>query len=147
MGSERSRIPRRTTAFRRRLLMPALAMVSITGALAVAFGTHPATVDQATAAPRTPNVLVIESDDQTVESMRVMNNVNSLIGAEGATFKNSFVNYSLCCPSRATFLTGQYEHNHRVFGNERPNGGFDRFEALHRSNNLAAWLADARDYT
>ena len=62
-------------------------------------------------------MLVIESDDQTVESMRVMHNVNSLIGDQGATFKNSFVNYSLCCPSRATFLTGQYEHNHGVLGN------------------------------
>src|SRR5256885_16739108 len=117
MGSERSRIPSRTTVSRRRLLIPVLAMLGMTSALAVASGTHPGTVDQATAAPRTPNVLVIESDDQTVESMRVMNNVNSLIGAEGATFQNSFVNYSLCCPSRATFLTGQYEHNHGVTNN------------------------------
>ena len=76
-------------------------------------------------------MLVIESDDQTVESMRVMDNVNSLIGAQGATFKNNFVNYSLCCPSRATFLTGQYAHNHGVLGNSPPNGGFSRFEALH----------------
>ena len=44
-----------------------------------------------------------------------MHNVNSLIGDQGVTFTNSFVNYSLCCPSRATFLTGQYVHNHRVF--------------------------------
>ena len=65
-------------------------------------------------------MLVIESDDQTVESMRVMNNVNSLIGDQGATFKNSFVNFSLCCPSRSTFLTGQYAHNHGVLGNVSP---------------------------
>ena len=60
---------------------------------------------------------MIETDDQTLESMRVMDNVNSLIGGQGATFTNSFVNYSLCCPSRATFLTGQYMHNHGVLGN------------------------------
>ncbi len=46
-----------------------------------------------------------------------MQNVNALIGDKGATFKNSFVNYSLCCPSRATFLTGQYAHNHGVSSN------------------------------
>ena len=85
-------------------------------------------------------MVVIETDDQTVESMRVMDNVNSLIGGQGATFKNSFVNYSLCCPSRATFLTGQYEHNHGVLGNTPPNGGFARFESLHGDNNLAVWL-------
>ena len=87
-----------------------------------------------------PNILVIETDDQTVESMKVMQNVNSLIGAQGATFANSFVNYSLCCPSRSTFLTGQYAHNHGVWSNASPDGGFQRFEALHANNNLAVWL-------
>ena len=94
-------------------------------------------------APQAPNVLVVESDDQTVESMKVMQNVNSLIGAQGATFANSFVNFSLCCPSRSTFLTGQYAHNHGVWSNTRPSGGFERFESLHAHNNLAVWLQDA----
>ena len=92
-------------------------------------------------------MVVIETDDQTVESMRVMNNVNSLIAGQGATFQNSFVNYSLCCPSRATFLTGQYMHNHGVLGNQPPNGGFGRFQALHGNNNLAVWLQRAGYYT
>ena len=33
---------------------------------------------------------------------------------EGTTFANSFVSLSLCCPSRATLLTGRYAHNHGV---------------------------------
>jgi arylsulfatase A-like enzyme len=90
-----------------------------------------------------PNVLVIESDDQTAQSIRFMDNVNALIGDEGATFRNSFVNYSLCCPSRATFLTGQYAHNHGVLSNTAPEGGFSRFQSLHGSNNLAVWLQDS----
>ena len=102
---------------------------------------------RSSAATTRPNVLVIESDDQTLKSMRVMSNVNSLIGDQGATFQNSFVNYSLCCPSRATFLTGQYEHNHGVTDNTAPTGGFGRFESLHGDNNLAVWLQDAGYYT
>jgi arylsulfatase A-like enzyme len=94
-----------------------------------------------------PNVLVIETDDQTVESMRVMQNVNALIGAQGATFTNSFVNYSLCCPSRSTFLTGQYAHNHGVLGNAPPDGGGERFASLHGGDNLAVWLKKAGYYT
>ena len=94
-----------------------------------------------------PNILVIETDDQTVESMKVMQNVNALIGAQGATFANSFVNYSLCCPSRSTFLTGQYAHNHGVLSNSGPEGGFQRFESLHATNNLAVWLRNAGYYT
>jgi N-acetylglucosamine-6-sulfatase len=134
--------------FQWRLLVPVLATLGVTGALAVVgSGPPPPTVDRALAADEPPNVLVIETDDQTLESMRVMNNVNSLIGGQGATFKNNFVNFSLCCPSRATFLTGQYMHNHGVLGNAPPNGGFDRFEALHGESNLAVWLQDSGYYT
>ena len=124
-----------------------IAAVGAAAALAVAGGATPATVGQAAADQHPPNVLVITTDDQTLESMRVMDNVNSLIGDQGARFQNSFVNYSLCCPSRATFLTGQYSHNHGVLDNKAPTGGFTRFEALHGDNNLAIWLQDAGYYT
>ena len=145
-GSRRT--PGRTTLFRPHLPIAALAALITVAALALpGSGTHPPTLGQASAAQSRPNVVVIETDDQTLESMRVMQNVNSLIGAHGATFTNSFVNYSLCCPSRSTFLTGQYAHNHRVWTNTAPDGGFSRFEALHAHNNLAVWLRGAGYYT
>jgi N-acetylglucosamine-6-sulfatase len=87
-----------------------------------------------------PNVVVVMTDDQTVEQMRVMDHVRSLIGARGTTFTSSFVNFPLCCPSRATFLTGQYAHNHGVLGNSAPRGGFHAFEDR---RTLATWLQDA----
>src|SRR2546426_5873229 len=118
MSRERRRMPMGSTSFRRGLFITVLATLGVTVALAVASETHPATRGQAAATQTRPNVLVIESDDQTVESMKVMTNVNALIGDQGATFTNSFVNYSLCCPSRSTFLTGQYEHNHGVTDND-----------------------------
>jgi N-acetylglucosamine-6-sulfatase len=90
-----------------------------------------------------PNVVVIETDDQTQEAMKVMATVERRIAAKGVTFRNSFVNFSLCCPSRATFLTGQYAHNHHVLGNAPPAGGYITFEQLHADNNLAVWLQDA----
>src|SRR4051812_28043127 len=132
---------------RGRLLIPILTAIAVTGTLGVVGGRHPAAQGEMAVAVATPNVIVIETDDQTAASVRVMKNVNSLIGDQGARFRNSFVNYSLCCPSRATFLTGQYEHNHGVLGNTPPNGGFDRFEALHEDNNLAVWMHDAGYYT
>ncbi len=148
MRRQGRRIPGRIAGLRRRLALAALAALGGTGTLALAgSGTPPATLDQAAAAQARPNIVVIETDDQTLESMRVMDNVNSLIGDRGARFTRSFVNYSLCCPSRATFLTGQYMHNHGVFGNKPPNGGFGRFQALHGNNNLAVWLRRAGYYT
>ena len=77
-------------------------------------------------------MVVIETDDQTRGSIRVMHNVRALIGNKGARFKNSFVNYSLCCPSRATFLTGQYAHNHGVIDNTPPDGGFPQIRVTAR---------------
>jgi N-acetylglucosamine-6-sulfatase len=87
-----------------------------------------------------PNVIVFETDDQTVESMRVMPNVKTLIADQGVTFDNSFVSYSLCCPSRSTFLTGQYAHNHGVWGNAAPNGGYYKLDS---TNTLPVWLQRA----
>jgi arylsulfatase A-like enzyme len=132
----------------KRLLIPAITTLAVTGALGIASsGTPPATLGQAAAAPGRPNVLVIETDDQSRRSMRVMDNVSSLIGDQGARFRMNFVNYALCCPSRATFLTGQYMHNHRVLDNKAPEGGFHRFHALHGDNHLGVWLRQAGYYT
>ena len=148
VGGKGRRMAGRAMPFRGRVLMPLLATLGVTGALAVGAGAPPASQDQALAqGTARPNVLVIETDDQTLESMRVMANVNSLIGNRGARFANNFVNHSLCCPSRATFLTGQYEHNHGVVANIPPNGGFSHFNALHGEDNLAVWLQDAGYYT
>jgi N-acetylglucosamine-6-sulfatase len=87
-----------------------------------------------------PNVLVILTDDQTVESMRVMAGVRAELGASGTTFDRSFVSNPLCCPSRATLYTGQYTHNHGVIGNRAPEGGYGR---LDKSEWLPVWLQRA----
>jgi arylsulfatase A-like enzyme len=94
---------------------------------------------RAAAVPR-PNVVVIMTDDQTLESMKVMERTNRLLGAQGVTFDNSFVSFSLCCPSRSTFLTGQYAHNHGVLGNGPPDGGYYKLDS---TNTLAVWLQRA----
>ena len=91
-----------------------------------------------------PNVLVILTDDQTVESMRVMAGVRAELGAAGTTFERSFVSNPLCCPSRATLYTGQYTHNHGVIGNRPPEGGYGR---LDKSEWLPVWLQRAGYHT
>ena len=77
------------------------------------------------------------TDDQTVESMKVMSKVKAEIQAPGTTFTNSIVSFPLCCPSRSTYLTGQYAHNHGVINNVPPFGGYVR---LDHTNTLPVWL-------
>jgi N-acetylglucosamine-6-sulfatase len=91
-----------------------------------------------------PNILVVLTDDQTVESMRVMGGVRAELGAAGTTFERSFVSNALCCPSRATLYTGQYTHNHGVIGNRPPEGGYGR---LDKSEWLPVWLQRAGYHT
>jgi N-acetylglucosamine-6-sulfatase len=123
------------------------ALAALLGAAALlpgATAVGSASVAPASAEQERPNVVVIMTDDQTVESVRVMTNVKRLLRDRGATFRQSFVNFALCCPSRATFLTGQYAHNHGVLGNAPPSGGYAR---LDHTNTLPVWLRDAGYYT
>jgi N-acetylglucosamine-6-sulfatase len=90
--------------------------------------------------PERPNILLVMTDDQTVESMRVMPEVQQLLADRGTTFDNSFVNFSLCCPSRATAFTGQYSHNHHVQGLTPPLGGYTKLDT---TNYLPLWLQQA----
>jgi N-acetylglucosamine-6-sulfatase len=93
---------------------------------------------RANAKQKRPNVIVVETDDQN-NDMSALPIVLDKIGRHGTTFRNSYASFPICCPSRATFLTGQYAHNHRVLGSEPATG----FNALDHSNTLAVWLRKA----
>src|SRR5213592_2644731 len=80
---------------------------------------------------RRPNFLFVYTDDQRWDAMSVVQreqgerarfpwfqtpNMDRL-AAEGVRFRNAFVVNSLCSPSRAAFLTGQYNHINKVIDN------------------------------
>jgi arylsulfatase A-like enzyme len=84
-----------------------------------------------------PNILVVMTDDQAVADVARMPNVRRLLAAQGTSFSNAVDSFPLCCPSRATFITGQYAHNHGVVGNFFPYGWYSM---KRRANILPAWL-------
>jgi arylsulfatase A-like enzyme len=71
-------------------------------------------------APKRPNILFIFSDDHAEHAISAYGSkVNQTphldrLAAGGARFTNSFVTNSICTPSRATLLTGQYSHKNGV---------------------------------
>jgi arylsulfatase A-like enzyme len=79
-----------------------------------------------------PNVIVILTDDQDPASVKVMRTVQRALVAKGVSFANSYVTTPECCPSRASFQTGQYAHNHRVLTRTPPAGGYQAFAAQPR---------------
>lgn len=74
------------------------------------------------------NVILILSDDHRYDFMRFVEGSPEFLetpnmdrmAKEGAHLANAFVSTSLCSPSRASILTGQYMHHHRVIDNQRP---------------------------
>ena len=67
-----------------------------------------------------PNILVILSDDQRADHLRVNGhpvlqtpNLDILAG-EGMNFRNAFASSTACTPNRTCILTGQYERKHGV---------------------------------
>ena len=90
------------------------------------------------AAPK-PNIVVVMTDDQTLEQMSALPATRKLIGTQGVKFKRFYVTDPLCCPSRATFLTGQYAHNTGVISNGGPNA----LAAFDEDETLGVWLQQA----
>jgi arylsulfatase A-like enzyme len=110
-------------------------------ALCAAFCAIATTTSLAATGAARPNVVILMTDDQTLRSMSAMPRTRALIGAAGATFTRAFINNPRCCPSRATFLTGQYSHNHGVLTNGPPGGGWPRLRGT--ANWLPTWLRTA----
>lgn len=85
-----------------------------------------------------PNIVLILTDDQRWDSLWAMPTVQSELVAKGVRFDDAFVVNPLCCPSRVSFLTGQYSHTSGVYSNRLPQGGFDAFHS--DGSTLATWL-------
>ncbi|MDX6652891.1 MAG: N-acetylglucosamine-6-sulfatase [Solirubrobacterales bacterium] len=98
----------------------------------------------AAAVAGTPNVVVIMTDDQDSSELRLMAQTKKLLAGHGVSFKRYYDSDPLCCPSRTTYLTGQYAHNHRVRSNTGPSGGYQQFKATGDiDNTLNIWLQGA----
>ena len=83
-----------------------------------------------------PNIVVVMADDMRVDDLRFAPRLRRLVARRGLTFENSFSEYPLCCPARASFLTGSYAHNHRVWSHVRPWG----YQSFDDSRTLATSL-------
>lgn len=93
-----------------------------------------------------PNIILILADDLdlVLETVTTMPHLQALLAGQGVTFSNFFTNASICCPSRASLLRGQYVHNHAVYTNGPPGGGFETFRDLGLENDtIATRLQDA----
>jgi arylsulfatase A-like enzyme len=121
---------------RRGALAIGAAAVAAALALAVSAQARPVSADR----DGRPNMLVVMTDDMSAADLKLMPSVQRLLGDKGTTFADAIDSFPLCCPARATFITGQYAHNHGVKGNFAPYGWYGMKD---RKNILPAWLQQA----
>lgn len=90
---------------------------------------------------RPPNVIVIVTDDQRWRgTLAVMPVVHRKFFKQGRAYKKAFAPSPLCCPSRASIMTGRYPHNHGVRRNRMS-------EALDQRSTVQRYLQEAGYFT
>lgn len=129
--------PTRLRPVRRRLASrkPQVAAISATLVALIAFACQLTRVEPSAAGELTrPNVLLIVTDDQPTGTTKRMPTLSRTSGF--VRFNSYYDNNPLCCPTRATLLTGLYSHHHGVETNLQA----PRFDD---SSTLATWLDGA----
>jgi N-acetylglucosamine-6-sulfatase len=85
-----------------------------------------------------PDILLIVTDDQRADTLSAMPTLVNRVGERGIRFRAGFVPHALCCPARASILTGNHSHRTGVWNNRS-----DGYGAFDESSTLATWLDDA----
>lgn len=100
-----------------------------------------------------PNIVLIMADDLDVTASEYweradragkddpLKKTRALIRDQGITFANAFAPNPICCPSRASLLTGRFGHNTGVLTNSGDQGGRATFANRGgEAHSLAPWL-------
>jgi N-acetylglucosamine-6-sulfatase len=86
-----------------------------------------------------PTIVLILTDDQRADTLSRMPILQSELVRKGMSFSRFYAVNPLCCPSRATILTGQYSHTTGVYFNEGESGGWNAFRR-HEPRTIATTL-------
>jgi N-acetylglucosamine-6-sulfatase len=96
---------------------------------------------RASTRPNRPDIILILTDDERARTLGWMPHVRNEIVSKGRRFPNAMVPTSVCCPSRASLLTGLFAHSTKVWSNVN---GWPRFHrAGMEDRTVAVWLRAA----
>lgn len=99
-------------------------------------------------AEKKPNIILVNLDDMRYEAWKNLPQTAKFFKNNGIIFQRAYVTIPLCCPSRASLLTGLYAHNHGIKQNQNSgeygDGGAEDFtkNGLDQST-LVTWLHSA----
>ncbi len=96
-----------------------------------------------TATSESPDIILVVSDDQTLNTMQYMPLTTEWLPT---SFDSAFISNSLCCPSRAAIASGHYAHDTGVWANGGPYGGPPPFAAWDANNTTINEALDQAGY-
>lgn len=104
-----------------KISMVVIATVALAGALVMFQGKVAGSrADLAQPSHKRPNIIFLLTDDQRYDALGVMGNPiiqtphMDRLASQGIVFQNAYVTTSICCVSRASIFTGQYESRHQI---------------------------------
>ncbi len=98
--------------------------ITVAAGTAAALGLRQDTAQAAEHGKRPPNVLFIMPDEWRGQALRCMGNPDvqtphlDQLASEGILFRQTFANTPVCCPARATILTGTYTSRNGMVAND-----------------------------
>jgi N-acetylglucosamine-6-sulfatase len=123
------------------------AAVALTTLAVVVTPIVPSLERSAASATLPPNVIVILTDDQVIDTLQKMPHVLDLVD-RGTSFDRAFVSNPLCCPSRATILTGLSSGHTGVWTNGQGGktvGGWPAFSSQGRNEDGSLFGGDGNN--
>ncbi|GGQ58861.1 sulfatase family protein [Couchioplanes azureus] len=127
--------------FRRRVAGLLAAASLLTSCTSHAAPGPAASVSPAPPAGNRPNIVLVLTDDLSTNLVQFMPHLRDL-QRRGTTFTEYTVSNSLCCPSRASLLTGKFPHGTGVYTNGGIDGGFVLFHR--RGHERSTFATDLR---
>ncbi len=99
-------------------LITAAALAVISAPVTAADAGDAGVTQAAASGPVRPNIVLITTDDQSLDEMAWMPKTRRQLGSNGVTFTGALSPAPLCCPARAEIVTGQYGQNNGVRSND-----------------------------
>ncbi|XP_012281977.1 N-acetylglucosamine-6-sulfatase isoform X2 [Orussus abietinus] len=92
-------------------------------------------------------LIVVDDLDSVLDGMTPLKWTSQYIMGKGAEYRNCFTASPICCPNRASILTGRYQHNHEVFNNSLSGGCYSaQWQSTWEKQTFAAHLKSSMMY-
>lgn len=121
-----------------RISLTLILLAGVSGLLGLSLSSCQANAKPGNQDPDRPNIIIFMTDDQPMHTMNYMPVVQRELIDKGVNFTRAYATTPLCCPSRASIITGLFAQNTGVLTNRPGAPAFTKDEET-----IAVWFQQA----